>query len=648
MSYLKFDKNRLVNLEYSLQREILRSNRAGSYISTTLSGCNTRKYHGLLICPLEEMGGEKHVLLSSLDESVIQFSSPFNLGIHKYNDDHFEPRGHKYMHDFEVEMVPKITYRVGGVVLTTERLLVEKQEQLLIRYKLEDAHSPTTLRFRPFLAFRSIHELAAANLYVNRHFQEIRNGIKIRLYDGFPFLHMQFSKEVEFIPAPDWYYGIEYPAEQERGYDFREDLFVPGYFELPVEKGESVIFSASTAESDPAKFRHYFSSELKARIHRESFIESLKNSAYQFIQQKNHHTGLIGGFPWYGQITRQTLIALPGLTLDLDEQKKFENILGNILSGLKNGLLPANPEDPDSPCDSIDAPLWFFWAVQHYFRKTGDAANVWKKYGKAMKAILTAYKNGTDYNIRVEDSGLISGKAEDTALTWMNSYVDGQPVVQRGGMPVEVNALWYNAVCFALELAEKANDKAFVKVWAGWPETIARSFTETFWSDKKQYLADCADGQNKDWSIRPNMLIAAALEFSPIDRAKQKAVVSTVQRELLTPRGLRSLSPRDPRYRGICKGNVRERELAVHQGTAWPWLVAFFTEAYLNVHRRSGLSFVKALTEGFEEEMTDNCIGTISEMYDGDPPHDGGGAVSQAWSVAGVIHSFRVMQNYSG
>lgn len=648
MSYLKFDKNRLVNLEYSLQREILRSNRAGSYISTTLSGCNTRKYHGLLVCPVEEMGGEKHVLLSSLDETVIQFGSPFNLGIHKYNDDHFEPRGHKYMHNVEIEMVPKITYRVGGVVLTKERLLVEEKEQLLIRYKLEEAHSPTTLRFRPFLAFRSIHQLTAANLYVNRHYREIPNGIKIRLYDGFPFLHLQFSKGPEFIPAPDWYYGIEYPAEQERGYEFREDLFVPGYFELPVEKGESVIFSASTEECEPGMLNHYLSSELKTRIQRESFNESLKNSGQQFIQRKDRHAGLIAGFPWYGQITRQTLIALPGLTLDQGDQKNFEKILGNIAAGLKNGLLPASPEDPGSPFDSIDTPLWFFWTVQQYHRKTNDPAKVWKKYGRTMKTILKAYRDGTDYSIRMEDSGLISGSAENTALTWMDSHVDGKPVVPRDGMPVEVNALWYNAVCFALELAEKTSDNEFLKVWKGCPDKIAKSFSEIFWSDEKQYLADYVDGQRIDWSIRPNMLIAAALEFSPIDRAKQKAVVSTVHRELLTPRGLRSLSPRDPRYRGICKGNIRERELAVHQGTAWPWLVSFFTEAYLKVHRRSGLSFVKALTEGFEEEMTDNCIGTISEMYDGDPPHDGGGAVSQAWSVAGVIHSFNVMQNYSG
>jgi predicted glycogen debranching enzyme len=457
---------------------------------------------------------------------------------------------------------------------------------------------------------------------------------------------MQFSKQAEFVPAPDWYYGVEYHNERERGYDFKEDLFVPGYFELPIKKGESVIFSASTAESSPKTMKHLFRSELKTRNHRDTFLESLKNAAQQFVQQSNHRIGLVAGFPWYGQLARQSLVALPGLTLDLEDETRFVKILDHILSGLENGLLRANPEDPNSPHDSIDAPLWLFWAIQQYERKTKHTAKIWDTYGPAMKAILTAYKNGTDYDIHMLDSGLISGKAENAALTWMNSYSDGKPVVQRAGMPVEVNALWYNAICFALELAREQNDTVFVNAWKDWPEKIASSFTEAFWSEEKQYLADCITDGEKDWSIRPNMLIAAALEFSPIDRPRQKAVVSRVQGELLTPRGLRSLSPRDPRYAGICKGNVRERELAVHQGTAWPWLVAFFAEAYLKLHRRSGYSVVKGLTDGFEEELTDNCIGTISEMYDGDPPHEGRGAVSQAWSVAGLIHSFTLLENY--
>lgn len=646
MSYLKFDKNQLVNLEYSLQRELLRSNRAGSYTSTTLSGCNTRKYHGLLVCPLEDLDGEKHVLLSSLDETVIQHGSAFNLGIHKYAGDHYEPKGHKYIRDFDVEIIPRTTFRVGGVVLRKERVLVEKEKQLLIKYTLEDAHSPTILRFRPFLAFRNVHELSKANMYANTRYTEINNGIKIKLYDGYPFLHMQFSKEVEFIPVPDWQYGIEYPKEQNRGYEFKEDLFVPGYFELPIEKGETIIFSASTIENAPGSFKQKFARELKKRIPRVTLLDNLTNAAQQFFVRENHHTEILAGFPWYGPISRQTFISLPGLTLYLNDQETCEQVLDTQLEFLKDGLFPKFPGKDGTFYDSIDAPLWFFWSVQQYYRKLKDSKKIWKKYGPKMKSILSAYKNGTDFNIRMLENGMIYGKAENVALTWMDSYIDGKPVVQRGGMPVEVNALWYNALCLALELAEAEDDQEFINEWKDLPALVANSFVELFWSENRQYLADCIDGDAKDWSIRPNMLIAAALEFSPLDREKQKAILSTVKRELLTLRGLRTLSPRDQNYQGICQGNNQERELTIHQGTVWPWFISFFVESYLKIHKHGGLPFVKKIIEGFEEEMTEHCIGTISEMYNGNPPHRGKGAISQAWSVASLIRACKLLENY--
>lgn len=645
MSYLKFDKNQLVNLEYSLQRELLRSNRAGSYTSTTLSGCNTRKYHGLLVCPLEDLDGEKHVLLSSLDETVIQHGSAFNLGIHKYAGDHYEPKGHKYIRDFDVEIIPRTTFRVGGVVLSKERILVEKEKQLLIKYTLEDAHSPTILRFRPFLAFRNVHELSKANMYANTRFTEIDNGIKIKLYEGYPFLHMQFSKEVEFIPAPAWQYGIEYPKEQNRGYEFKEDLFVPGYFELPIEKGESIIFSASTIENATGSFKQKFTRELKKRVPRITLLGSLTNAAQQFLVRKNHHTEILAGFPWYGSIARQTFIALPGLTLDLNDQETCEHVLDTQLEFLKDGLFPKFPGKDGTFYDSIDAPLWFFWSVQQYYHQLKESKKIWKKYGPKMKSILSAYKNGTDFNIRMLENGMIYGKAENVALTWMDSYIDGKPIVQRGGMPVEVNALWYNAVSLALELAEAEDDQEFINEWKDLPALVANSFVELFWSENRQYLADCIDGDAKDWSIRPNMLIAAALEFSPLDREKQKAILSTVKRELLTPRGLRTLSPRDQNYQGICQGNNQERELTIHQGTVWPWFISFFVESYLKIHKHGGLPFVKKIIEGFEEEMTEHCIGTISEMYNGNPPHRAKGAISQAWSVAALIRACKLLEN---
>ncbi|MGQ8336070.1 amylo-alpha-1,6-glucosidase [Sunxiuqinia sp. A32] len=646
MSYLKFDKNQLINLEYSLNREVLRSNRAGSYISTTLSGCNTRKYHGLLVCPLDELDGGKHVLLSSLDETIIQHGAEFNLGIHKYEGDQYEPKGHKYIRDYEIENVPKTTYRVGGVVLTKERLLVEKEEQVLIRYTLVDAHSPTILRLKPFLAFRNVHTLSKANLYANTKYKPIGSGIKIRMYDGYPYLHMQLSKDNEFVAVPDWYNNIEYIKEKNRGYDCKEDLFVPGYFEMPIKKGESIVFSASTKEANASGIKAKFTREVNKRLPRDSFFDSLSNSAQQFIERKNGKTDVIAGFPWYGARTRQTLVALPGLTLDVGDYETFEEVLDTQVSYLKDGLFPRMHAKYGEEFDCMDSPLWLFWTLQQYSAEIKDSKKIWQKYGVVLKEILNAYRVGTGCHIKMNENGLISGETKDIALTWMDSYVNGKPVVQRPGMPVEVNALWYNAICFALELAQAENDKEFVKEWEGFPSLIAKSFVSEFWNDELEYLADYVNGDYKSWDIRPNMVIAAAMEYSPLDREKQKCILSIAKKELLTPRGLRSLSPRNPEYEGLCEGNVAEREKTIHQGTVWPWLISFFVEGYLKIHKRGGLPFVKRIIEDFEAEMTEHCVGTIPEMYNGNPPHKGKGAISQAWSVAGVIRAYRMVSNF--
>ncbi|MGC9343965.1 MAG: glycogen debranching enzyme N-terminal domain-containing protein, partial [Bacteroidales bacterium] len=258
MGYLQFDKSQLINLEYSLSKEILRSNRAGSYASTTIIGCNTRKYHGLLAAPLKDGSDDRFLLLSTLDATVIQHEQEFNLGIHKYQGDLYVPRGHKYVRDYEVGKVGETIYRVGGVVLKRESLLVEKQEQILIKFTLLEAHSPTTLKLKPFLAYRSIHALSKANSFVNTKFRNVDNGISIRLYEGMPSLFMQCSKKVEYVHQPDWYYNIEYLEEQKRGYDYKEDLFVPGYFEFGIRKGESVIFSASTKRVSSAGLKRKY------------------------------------------------------------------------------------------------------------------------------------------------------------------------------------------------------------------------------------------------------------------------------------------------------------------------------------------------------------------------------------------------------
>ena len=646
MSYLKFDKEQLINLEYSLNKEILRSNRAGAYISTTINGCNTRKYHGLLICPIAKFGGEKHVLLSSLDETIVENGSDFNLGIHRYQGGTYEPKGHKYICNFEFRKIPKITYRVGNVVLTKEQLLVENEQQVLLKYTLHEAASAIKIRFKPFLAFRQIHQLSKANMYVNRKFSKVENGIGIKLYDKYPNLFMQFSKKADFVPVPDWYYNIEYIKELHRGYDYLEDLFVPGYFELSLKKGESIVFSAATTEAAAVSLKQRFTKEENNRIERSTFLSSLDNAAEQFVTHKNYGTDIIAGFPWYDSITRQTFISLPGLCLSLNDSKNCKDVLDTYKPFLKNGFFPDQINQKNLTYFSADAPLWFIWTITKYYKKYRQPKEIWAEYGGAIQDILKGYKNSTLKYIGTTRDGLVYAQKENTPLTWMNSLVDGRPVVQREGLPVEINALWYNAICFAVEVADLAGDKTFVAQWKGMIDKVGEAFLQTFWNEGHNHLADVVKDGKPDWSVRPNMVIAVAMDYSPLSKEQKKSVLSVAKQALLTKRGLRTLSPDHLRYKGSVEGGPNERELAIHQGAVWPWLIQFFVEGYLKIHKKGGLPFVKQLIESFEDDMTEHCIGTMSEMYNGNPPHKAKGAISQAWSVAGVVYATHMIQNF--
>ena len=635
MSYLKFEKKELVNLEYSLSRELIRSNRAGSYASTTIIGCNTRKYHGLLVCPLEEMDGEPHVLLSTLDATVVQHDKKFNLGIHKYEGDLYVPRGHKYVREFDTTRASHLVYRVGGVVLSKEVMLVSEAEQVLIKYTLVDAHSDTLLRLQPFLAFRNYHELSKANLYANTKYTPVENGIMSKLYDGYPGLYMQCSKPADFIPFPDWYYNIEYMEEQKRGYDYKEDLYVPGYFEMPIKKGESVVFSASTSEIAPGGLKRKFKSEMDLRIPKDSLKACLLNAAQQFIVRKKDSTEIKAGFPWFGTWGRDTFMALPGLTLTTGDLQTALNVIDSMVAKMKHGLFPNTAIHGKPAFNSSDAPLWFIRALQE-FVKYDPEFDIWKRYGKAIKEVLETYRNGEAGIVHMLENGLIYSKEGGKPLTWMDSVIDGHLVTPRPGLVVEVNALWYNAVCQALQWSEK-RDKAFFKSWSHLPELIRDSFVEHFWSLENEYLADYVDGDFKDFSVRPSQVIAVSVDYSPLSAEMKKSILDVVEGELLTPRGLRSLSPKNEAYKGVYEGDQVKRNSAYHQGTVWPWFLEHYAKGVLEVHKNSGKGQVKKIFEGFEEEMNRRGIGSISEIYDGNPPHIGRGAISQATGVAALL-----------
>ncbi|MGA1977367.1 MAG: amylo-alpha-1,6-glucosidase [Bacteroidales bacterium] len=636
MSYIKFEKGQIVNLEYSLGREIIRTNRAGTYASTTIVECNTRKYHGLLVCPVDELGGERYVLLSSLDVTVVNDDKSFNLGIRKYKGDYFSPKGHKYIEDFEIENIPQTIFRVGNVILKMERMLVHYEEQLLVRYTIMDAPEPMKLQIRPFLAFRSIHELTHANLTANTKTEPVSNGIKSRMYEGFPSLYMQFSTDVEFIHVPDWYLGIEYMEEQKRGYDYSEDLFTPGFFELRAKKGDVIVFSASTHEEKPSGLKTKFTKTISSKIPRDNFVNCLRNAAQQFVERRGEDTFIIAGYPWFGSWGRDTFISLPGIALARHKLNLYREVLDTQVKKIKDGLFPNMGTEKQYAFNSVDAPLWFFWALQQYMENGGT--DCWERYGIAAESILYAYRNGTAYSIRMRENGLVYADAPGKALTWMDAVVNNIPVTQRRGYAVEINALWYNAVDFAVEMAKAYNNRKFLKDFGYLPELIKKSFNEIFWDDKAGYLADYVnDEEGRNFFVRPNMVIAVSLPFSLLDREQMKKVLDVADRELVTPRGLRTLSPGNKFYTGIYSGNQEERDKAYHQGTVWPWLFGPFCEGWLKVYGMQGVQKVKKLIYGLEEVMSEHGVSTLSEIHDGDPPHAPRGAISQAWSVGEVM-----------
>lgn len=455
---------------------------------------------------------------------------------------------------------------------------------------------------------------------------------------------MQFSKDPDFVPVPDWSRNVEYIKEKARGYDYQEDLFVPGYFEISIKKGESVFFSGSTEICDPADLKKQYKIEKERRLPRDSFFNCLINAAQQFRCNRKEGKDLIAGYPWYESIPRQTFLALPGIFLSQSDPATYEEILKTNLSRLKDGLLP---KYAGAACDydAADAPLFAFQTIQE-LKPYKEKKELWKDYGPAMKEILSNYKKGTHFNIHMEPNGLIHAKQDGVALTWMDAYIDGKPVTQRGGFAVEINSAWYNAVCFALELAEAAKDKAFISEWSSLPELIAQSFLETFWSDDQGYLADYVDGKYKDWSVRPNMIFAAGFNYSPLSRDQKKNILSKIRNELLTPRGLRSLAPNDLQYKGACTGNPDQRSAAFHMGSVYPFLIYPFVKTYLEIHKAGGLSFVKQIMAGFEEEMSEHCVGTLSELYEGNPPYSARGAISQAWNVGGVLSAMSVLEKF--
>lgn len=632
MAFLKFNKAELVNLSYSLKREIISANKTGAYCNTSIVTCNTRRYHGLLSVTLDRFGGDKFLLLSAIDESFIVNGKQFNLGIHCYGDI-YEPRGHKYVIDFDADPVPTITYKVGEIEFRKSLLLMPDSDRILIKYELVSSPAKATLQLRPFLAFRNIHALTQENASADTGFTPVEGGASFRLYPNFPNLVLQCSRSgFRFVPSPDWYKGITYSDEYRRGFDCKEDLLVPGWFEGSMKEGDSLIVSASLAEEAPAGFKRTFDATVAKMPDIQGNRDQLVHWADLFICNHNGHKKITAGFSWmYTGLLRETLIALPGLTLYANgDTHTFEEILDNLIADEQDRLLRRTTQ--------VEAPLYMASVLQAYIRFGADPAKVWKKYGPTVKGILESYLPGCRKEVTMHPNGLLWAQMDRVALSWMNAYIDGNPVTERAGYQVETNSLWYNSICFALEMeAQYGRNKTFISKWNPIKDRVKLNFQPTFWNEDRGCLADYVDNYGQNLEIRPNQLVTLWVEYSPLDEMLEPSVFRVVSNELETRRGIRTLSPRDEKYKGIYEGSQIDRDLAYHQGSTRTFLLEYYVKAGFKLNGPSFCNKAEWLIKSFYEDLGKHGVGAFSELYDGDPPQEPHGAIASALSTAALL-----------
>lgn len=633
MAFLKFNKSELVNLSYSLKREIICANKTGAYCNTSIVTCNTRRYHGLLAVPIDAFGGKKHLLLSSLDESLILNGKQFNLGIHCYGSV-YEPRGHKYIIDFEADPVPKITYRVGEIVFTKSILLVPDSDQVMIRFELVNAPAKVKLLLTPFLAFRDIHALTDENPNARTEGWEIPNGMAFNLYDGFPDLNMQFNtKDVSFEAAPCWYKGITYSDEYRRGFACKEDLYVPGHFETEMKPGDAIVFSASVAIANPSGLKRKFDSFVAKAAKITTYHEQLVHCADLLKQDRGGHKMITAGFSWlYTGLLRETLEALPGLTLYANGDKaEFEEILDNLIADNQERLFHRTTQ--------VEAPLRLAGALGRYIEYGADPKAVWKKYGPTVKGIIESYLPGRRVEVAMQPNGLLWAQLDHWALSWMNTYVDGNPVTERAGYQVETNAMWFQSILFAVTMEREysPSDSTFLKEWSHILDLIRENFQTTFWNAGSGYLADYVDNAGQHLEVRPNMLYALVGEDIPVEPEIAQRVLQVIDNELVTRRGIRTLSPRHSEYKGVYEGSQTDRDLAYYNGCCLTFLLGPYCEVCFKMKGAAFLNKAQWLVNGFYEDLNKHGVGAFSELYDGDPPHEPHGAISSALSTAALL-----------
>jgi predicted glycogen debranching enzyme len=640
MPRLKADVLR--DLAGAARREWLLADGLGGYASSSVVGLNTRRYHGLLVVarrpPVDRMA-----LLSRLEETLVLGERRHELGTNAYAGGVVHPRGFERAFSFELDPLPTLTWDVDGGRLSRTVARVHGQPGTAIVYAYEGP-GPATLELRPLLAYRDHHALQHENTAVRRDVHRLGEDLVMAPYDGCPALHVR-PAGAAWQDDGCWYRDFEYERERERGLDFTEDLWSPGVLRVALRPGEPWGLLAWAGPIPDGRTAVGVATSERTRLRAlgggsEGLLGDLRRAAHAFVVRRGEAgRSIIAGYHWFADWGRDTMIALPGLCLSEGRHDVARTILAEFARYVDGGMIPNRFPDGGEPPEynAVDGSLWTVMAVHRLLEATRDHEFARQRFADTVAPILDGYKAGTRHGIRMTPDGLVTQGEPGVQLTWMDAKVGDWVVTPRRGYAVEIQALWYNALLIGADLAAEAGERAKAAEWTALAGRARQSFLRAFWSDSVGYLADVVAGGTPDVSLRPNQLYAIGLPHSLLPRDKAQRVLEVVKRHLLTPFGLRTLAPSDPHYQGRYEGDVRTRDGAYHQGTVWPYLIGIYFDALIRLHGEEGKAAAREWMGAFAPHLSEAGLGTVSEVFDGDPPHRPGGAVAQAWSVAELL-----------
>ncbi|HEX3249499.1 MAG TPA: amylo-alpha-1,6-glucosidase [Pyrinomonadaceae bacterium] len=631
----------------ALSREWLETNGIGGFSSSTILGLNTRRYHGLLTAATKPPVG-RFVLLSKLEETLLIDGRRYELSANQYPGV-IHPQGFNYQTGFRLDPFPTFTYEIEGTHIEKSVFMISGENTTVVQYVIKQpVAKDIKLEIRPLIAFRDYHSTTHENVALNPQVETENGQTTFRPYSDLPALHLAHDP-AEINSNGFWYRNFQYAVEQERGLDFAEDLFSPCAFTFDLNAAKTVNIIASTERRDAGDGDTYREAEIERRstINKQTnatneLVVSLTTAAEQFVVARERGETVIAGYHWFADWGRDTMIALPGLTLVNGRSDISRNILAEFATHIDQGMLPNRfPDAGETPeYNTVDATLWFFEAVRSFLQYTGDYEFVRTNLYAVLKDIVNWHVKGTRYQISVDDDGLLFSGEPGVQLTWMDAKVGDRVVTPRHGKPVEIQALWYNALRVMEHLASKFQELDAKDEYGAMADKALASFNGVFWNEQTGCLYDVVNGEDRDASIRPNQVIAISLTNTMLSKERAVSVLRVIERELLTPRGLRTLSPTDPDYIGRYEGGPATRDGAYHQGTVWPWLMGPYITAYTRTFgKKAGRQFAALWLENFQEHLHEACLGQVSEIFDGDAPHAPRGCVAQAWSVAELLRA---------